>query len=160
MSAFNRRISVALVCASVASLGGGALAATAQAGSIAVLSCRRPNGTPAPTEGWTSGWTNEILNSAGSSNSCAESNGTLTSFVGAQNAQPGSDGPFWEYAPPAGFTIAGGQITASFSIPGSNVSPYSAATGILGPKFQFDPADVIGGLPSGEWGSVASTWSL
>jgi len=75
-------------------------------------------------------------------------------------AQPGSNGPFWEYSLPSGFTLVGGQITAVFQIPGASVLGYSAATGMLGPKLQFDSADVIGGRPAGEIGASEATLSL
>jgi hypothetical protein len=54
----------------------------------------------------------------------------------------------------------GGQITATFDIPGANQAGFSAATGIVGPNFQFDAANVIGGLPAGEWTTTEGTWSL
>jgi len=139
---------------------GSQLSASAHAGSLAVFSCELPGGAPAPTEGWTSGWTAGTLPDAGSADSCTSPDGALSSFVGDQVSQPGSDGPFWEYTPPSGFTVVGGQLTAGFDIPGASATGYSAAAGMLGPQFQFDPADVIGGLPGGEWGSVESTWSL
>jgi hypothetical protein len=139
---------------------GCALAGSAHAGSLAVFSCELPGGASAPTEGWASGWTGGPLPYAGSVDSCTSAGGALSSYIGAQTAQPGSSGPFWEYTAPAGFSLIGGQVTASFDIPGATVSGYSAATGILGPQLQFDAADVIGGLPGGEWGSVESTWSL
>jgi hypothetical protein len=97
---------------------------------------------------------------AGSGNTCPSNGGALSNYVGAQTTQPGSSGPFWEYTPPAGFTLTAGQITASFDVPGSNISPYTGATGMLGPQFQFDAADVIGGLPGGQTGLVESTYSL
>jgi len=161
MSVVVARARVVLVCAVLMFVGlGGVLTASASAGSEAVVSCRLPGGGPAPTEGWTSGWTGEPLLYAGSSNTCPSSGGSLTSFVGAQGPQPGSDGPFWEYTPREGFSLVGGQVTGAFDIPGANVGGYSAATGIIGPEFQFDAANVIGGLPGGEWTSVESTYSL
>ncbi len=141
-------------------LGCTVLVGSASAGTEAVVSCRLPSGGPAPTEGWTSGWTQAPLPFAGSGNTCSSNGGSLSNYVGAQTTQPGSSGPFWEYTPPNGFTLTGGQITASFHVPGSNTSPYTGATGLLGPQFQFDAADVVGGLPGGQTGLVESTYSL
>jgi hypothetical protein len=132
----------------------------AHAGSIAVVSCRLPNGAPAPTEGWSGGWSGSPLPSAGDSNNCSGNGGSLSAYVGDQIEQPGSAGPYWEYAPPAGFTLTGGQVTASFDVPGSNISPYTGATALAGPKFGFDAADIIGGIPGGTTDLVESTYSL
>ncbi len=160
-----RSARIALVAQTLALLAVGAGATIvapgiANAGSIAVVSCRLPNGGPAPTEGWTGGWSGYAFPFAGDSNTCSGSGGSLSSYVGDQIEQPGSSGPFWEYAPPTGFTLTGGQITASFDIPGSNVNPYTGATALAGPKLAFDSADIIGGLPGGTVGTQESTYSL
>lgn len=132
----------------------------ASAGSVAVVSCRLPNGAPAPIEGWTNKWSGYALPYAGDSNTCSSTGGSLSSYVDDQVEQPGSAGPYWEYAPPTGFALVGGQVTASFDVPGSNVSPYTGATALLGPTFQFEAADIIGGIPGGIPGFVESTYSL
>lgn len=135
-------------------------AGVAQAGTIAVASCRLPDGGPAPTEGWASGWTGTPLPYAGSANTCGSPGGSLSSYIGAQTAQPSSTGPFWEYTPPEGFTLIGGQVSASFDVPGSTNPSFTAATGMLGPKLQFDQADIIGGLPGGVSGTQEGTYPL
>jgi hypothetical protein len=144
-----------LVCSSLS-----VLVTSASAGSIAVVSCSLPGGAPAPTEGWTSGWTNGPLAYSGSSNTCASSGGSLSSYIGDSIPQPSSDGPYWEYTAPWGFSLIGGQVTATFDIPGPSVAGYSAATGMLGPQFNFDNADFVGGLPGNGTAETEGTYSL
>jgi hypothetical protein len=128
------------------------------AGTIAVVSCKTPGGSPAPIEGWEEGWTGAPFSDAGDNNECA-SGGSLASYVGDSVPQPGSSGPYWQYAPPAGDKIVGGQVSGSFSVaPGAN--NYSGAAGLLGPKFLFDNADVIGGDAGGIAGTFEGTYSL
>ena len=136
----------------------GLLASTARAGTIAITSCKTPAGNPAPVEGWEEGWTGNPFPWAGDSNECA-SGGPLSSFVGDEIPQPGSSGPYWEYIPPAGDKITGGQVWATFVVPGG-IDNYTGAAGLLGPKLLFDGADVIGGDAGGNTGTFESTYLL
>jgi hypothetical protein len=130
----------------------------ASAGTIAITSCKTPVGNPAPVEGWEEGWTGNPYPWAGDGNECA-SGGPLSSFVGDEIPQPGSSGPYWEYIPPAGDKIVGGQVSGTFSVPGG-IDNYDGAAGLLGPKLLFDGADVIGGDPGGIAGTFEGTYSL
>jgi hypothetical protein len=130
-------------------------AASASAGTIAVAYCKAPSGAPAPTEGWEEGWTSYPLPYAGDNNECGVG-GSLTAYLGDQAPQPGSSGPYWQYTPPVGDRIVGGEISATFSAPGA-ISGYGGAAGLLGPKFIFDDADTIGGSDAG---SVEGSYSL
>jgi len=131
---------------------------SATAGTIAVVSCKTPSGAAAPTEGWEEGWTAGPLPDAGDSNECA-SGGPLSSVVGDSVPQPGSSGPYWQYTLPAGDTIVGGEVAARFIVPGGGDN-YTGAGGLLGPKFLFDSADVIGGSAGGTPGTYEGTYSL
>lgn len=137
---------------------GGLRAPSASAGQIAITSCKTPAGNPAPTEGWEEGWTGYAFDWAGDNNECA-SGGPLSSFVGDEIPQPGSSGPYWAYSPPSGDKITGGQVTGAFTVPGG-ANNYTGAAGLLGPKFLFDGADVIGGDAGGVTGTFESTYSL
>jgi len=139
----------------IGALTGLAVPETARAGTIAVVSCKTPAGAPAPTEGWEEGWTGGPLPDAGDSNECP-SGGALSSFVGDREPQPGSSGPYWQYTPPAGDLIVGGEVSAFFTVPGA-VSGYGGASGLLAPKFLFDGADWLGGTNAG---SVEAAYSL
>jgi hypothetical protein len=132
--------------------------ASARAGTIAVAFCKAPSGVPAPTEGWQEGWTGSPFSDAGDSNECA-TGGPLVSYVGDSEAQPGSSGPYWQYTPPAGYKIVGGQVSAAFNVPGGG-NNFTGAAGLLGPKFLFDQADVIAGPVGGTPASYEGTYPV
>jgi hypothetical protein len=158
MSSVDTARGLASVIAVVGALLLAVAPSTATAGTIAVVSCKTPSGAAAPTEGWEEGWTAGPLPDAGDSNECA-SGGPLSSVVGDSVPQPGSSGPYWQYTLPAGDTIVGGEVSASFIVPGGG-NNYTGAGGLLGPKFLFDSADVIGGSPGGTPGTYEGTYSL
>jgi hypothetical protein len=79
--------------------------------------------------------------------------------VGDEIPQPGSSGPYWEYIPPAGDKIVGGQVWGTFTVPGG-ANNYTGAAGLLGPKLLFDGADVIGGDAGGNAGTFEAVYSL
>jgi hypothetical protein len=133
-------------------------AASASAGTIAVAYCKAPSGVPAPTEGWEEGWTGGPLPDAGDGNECA-AGGPLVSYVGDNDAQPASSGPYWQYTPPAGYKIVGGEVSAAFSVPGGGEG-FTGAAGLLGPKLLFDQADVIAGPAGGTPATYEGTYSL
>jgi len=133
-------------------------AASSSAGTIAVAFCKAPSGAPAPTEGWEEGWTGGPLPDAGDGNECA-AGGPLVSYVGDGEAQPGSSGPYWQYTPPAGYKIVGGEVSAAFSVPGGG-NNFTGAAGLLGPKLLFDQADIIGGPAGGTPATYEGTYSL
>jgi hypothetical protein len=118
----------------------------ARAGTLAVVSCKNPaTNAGEPTNDWTATWTSVAFPYAGNVNECAQGS-NLKSYVGAEVNQEGSSGPTWEYSPPEGDEITGGEISAAFSIPGGLVSPYTGAAGILAPKLLFDEADLLEGV--------------
>lgn len=128
----------------------------ATAGTLAVVSCKDPVTDAAePTDGWTAGWTGTAFTYAGNLNECAQGS-ALKSYVGAEVNQQGSTGPDWEYAPPEGDEVVGGEISAAFSIPGGAVSPYTGAAGITAPKLLFDGADLLEGTYSPAGGVAGS----
>lgn len=94
-----------------------ALAASANAGTWALVSCQQPNGQPAPTEGWSTA----PLGSPGLGNegvdSCAESGGALTAVSGGGAFEPASSGYQWRFNAPAGSVIAGGRLDMSLTAP-------------------------------------------
>jgi len=152
---FSRTVAVLLA---LGVLGALVMASSAAAGTIAVVSCKTSAGAPAPTEGWEEGWTASPFPDAGDGDECA-SGGPLSAYVGDGEAQPGSSGPYWRYTPPPGLQVVGGEVTASFSVPGGG-GGFTGAAGLLGPKLLFDAADVIGGPAGGVPGNYAATYSL
>ena len=112
-----------------------ALAGSAHAGTWTLLSCRQPDGQPAPTEGWSTGATGAVGPDSGDTNSCAEG-GELSAVTSGEAPQGAYEGPEWVFSAPSGSTIAGGTITATLS------SPHGQAW--LGtPSASYDSADVL-----------------
>lgn len=123
------------------------LSSQAHAGTLAVISCKDPATNAAePTDNWSATWTGTPLSYAGNLNECAQGS-NLKSYVGAQPNQPSSTGPAWEYTPPEGDEITGGEISAAFSIPGGS-NNFTGAAGITAPKLLFDGADLLEGTYS------------
>ena len=109
--------------------------AQVHAGSWIVLSCSLPDGTPAPTEGWSGGSTGPVGPNSGDSNTCA-SGGALQALVSGASPQSAYAGPDWVFTAPAGSSITGGTLTATLS------APHGQAW--LGtPALTYDSADVL-----------------
>jgi hypothetical protein len=144
---------VALCLAAVAVLsaaGLGLAAPPARAGGWTLVSCTNPDGTPAPTDGWTPGmWAGAPSAGSGDVNGCA-TGGELTAVSAGQ--APAFTGPEWVFTAPAGDTIAGGSITADLTAP-------QGQAWIGSPAPAFSSGDVIAscatGLPCGAAGTAS-----
>jgi hypothetical protein len=98
---------VALACA----LAPGA----AHAGTWTLASCTQPNGQPAPTDGWATGWFNgSQTGGSGDVDTCAQGGSLAAIEAGFGNI---SQGPEWIFTAPPGETIAGGSIDGSVAAP-------------------------------------------
>jgi hypothetical protein len=133
-----------------------AFAGQAHAGTWMLLSCRQPNGQPAPTDGWNTGATGDVGPDSGDTNSCAEG-GQLSAVTSGEAPQGAYEGPEWVFTAPAGSTIAGGSITASLS------APHGQAW--LGtPAATYDSADVLANcqlnLPCGTDGTLTGAFPI
>jgi hypothetical protein len=133
-----------------------ALAGSAHAGTWTLLSCRQPNGQPAPTDGWSTGATGAVGPDSGDTNSCAEG-GELSAVTSGEAPQGAYEGPEWVFSAPSGSTIAGGTITASLS------SPHGQSW--LGtPSASYDSADVLANcqynLPCGADGTLTGAFPI
>ncbi len=107
----------------------------ARAGSWILLSCSLPDGTPAPTDGWSGGSTGQVGPNSGDANTCA-SGGALEALVSGASPQSPYAGPDWVFTAPAGSAITGGTLTATLS------APHGQAW--LGtPALTYDSADVL-----------------
>jgi hypothetical protein len=108
-------------------------ASLARAGTWALVSCSRADGSPAPTDGWISGGAGD---EKGSSNTCASSGGGLIAQVGDTVVQPAYAPATWTFTAPAGSTIAGGSLTLSMYTPqGQDYAETPASV--------YDAADIV-----------------
>lgn len=120
-SRFSRRAKLAVLL--LVALGSFALMlpGTASAGEWAQVSCSDASG-PVSTEGWSTGYLGGPTPSSGTWNSCDKAGGALkTADVSSGESQPSGMGSYWVYLAPAGSTIAGGSISASFQAPRGTV---------------------------------------
>ena len=113
----------------------------AQAGDWIQVSCVNPNGTAAPSDGWSSFTTGspEVL----SNNDTHCSTGTPMS-VSLSTEQPASVGTSEDlaYRPPPGSTLTGGTVNVSMAANGTG--PYGHGDAILyEPAFQYDGSNVF-----------------
>jgi hypothetical protein len=95
-----------------------ALAPRADAGIWVLVSCRQPDGHPAPTEGWSTA----PLGSPGfyteGVNTCSQPGGSLVAVSSGRWAQPAGSGYQWRFAVPAGSDLAeGGELQLGLSSP-------------------------------------------
>lgn len=151
-----RRVATVCSLAAVACIVILALAGSAHAGTWTLLSCRQPDGQPAPTEGWSTGATGAVGPDSGDTNSCAEG-GELSAVTSGEAPQGAYEGPEWVFSAPSDSTIAGGAITASLS------SPHGQAW--LGtPSASYDSADVLANcqynLPCGTGGTLTGGFPI
>jgi hypothetical protein len=129
---------------------------SAQAGTWTLLSCSRPDGQPAPTEGWSTAAMGAVGPYSGDTNSCAQG-GDLSAVTSGEAPQGAYEGPEWVFSAPSGSTIAGGTITASLS------SPHGQAW--LGtPSASYESANVLVNcqynLPCGQDGTLTGTFPI
>ena len=155
LSAARRGATVCLLAA-VACIVILALAGSAHAGTWTLLSCRQPNGQPAPTDGWSTSATGAVGPDSGDTNSCAEG-GELSAVTSGEAPQGAYEGPEWVFSAPSGSTIAGGTITASLS------SPHGQSW--LGtPSASYDSANVLANcqynLPCGADGTLTGAFPI
>jgi hypothetical protein len=131
-------------------------APSAQAGRWILLSCRQPDGAPAPTEGWTATATGPLGPYSGDSNTCT-AGGALSSNSSGEGPQTPYAGPEWLFSAPVGSTIGGGTLTATLT------SPHGQAW--LGtPSATYDAADVLANcqynLACGTVGTLSGTFPI
>jgi hypothetical protein len=119
----------AAVIAAVALVG----AEPASAGTWTLISCRQPDGQPAPTEGWDTA----AIGSPGfyteGVNTCTQPGGSMVAVSSGRWVQPADTGYEWRFAAPKGSTIAGGQVDVGLS------APHGVAA-LLTAEQDFDPA--------------------
>lgn len=131
-------------------------APSAHAGTWTLLSCRQPDGQPAPTDGWSTSATGAVGPDSGDTNSCA-AGGALSAVTSGEAPQGAYEGPEWIFTAPSGSTIAGGTITATMT------SPHGQAW--LGtPNATYDAADVIANcqynLACGQSGTLTGAFPI
>ena len=148
---------ITLALSAAATLAAAVMAAApAYAGTWTLASCRQPNGSPAPTEGWSTAATGSPGAYSGDSDTCKEG-GALTALDSGAGVQSPYSGPEWVFTAPAGSAIAGGSVTASLTSPGGQAW-------LATPNAAYESADVIANCqynqPCGAGGTLSGTFAI
>jgi hypothetical protein len=117
-------------------------ATAAFAGTWMRISCQNPDGSPAPSEGWTGDAVGNV--SLGSTNNTNCSPGTPSMYAALAMPAPAADGSseFLAYTPPAGSTLVGGSLLVGLQANGYGFR--AAATAVMfTPAYQYDATNVF-----------------
>jgi hypothetical protein len=116
------------------------VAAPARAGQWIQVSCVNPDGTVAPSEGW-SGSGSQAGPGSNNSTGCSPGSPMAAALSGASTDPVGAD-EVLQYQPPAGSTLSGGTIQVGLSADGDGPSA-SAVAAVYEPRFAYDGSDVF-----------------
>jgi hypothetical protein len=119
----------------------------AQAGEWMQVSCVNPNGTSAPSDGWTSSTSGSPGYGSNNSTSCAAGS-PMFAILSSDAAAPVTSSENLQYTPPDGSTLAGGSVHVSLSADGGGYNASGTAV-IYTPAFKYDAGDVIFQCASG-----------
>ncbi len=110
-------------------LGLGALATpVARAGEWIQVSCTNPDGSPAPSEGWTTTASANVTPLSYATTACAPDS-PMQAFLSDSAVAPPNASENLEYGPPSGSTLVGGTVTVTLSADG--YSEYGNAVSAL-----------------------------
>jgi hypothetical protein len=143
-----------LVCATfAASLAAGALASAAYAGQWMQVSCVNPDGSTAPSWGWTDGLTGALDWGSNASTGC--SNATpMGAYLSSLNAAETGSEEYLLYTPPATSTLVGGSVSVGFTT--GNAGGAWGVAWLGTPGIGFDGADVFSTCEGGYGGTCAN----
>lgn len=108
----------------------------ASAGTWTLISCRQPNGQPAPTEAWGAVELGNVGFYAEATNTCPEPGGALVAVSSARWPQPASSGYEWQFKAPEGQKVAGGVLQVGMTAAHGFVS-------VETPEHSTDPVDLV-----------------
>lgn len=117
----------------------------AQAGTWMLVSCVNPNGSAAPSDGWSAFTQGTITVGDGSNTHCAPAvpmSASLSNQVAAQNGQSET----LQFTPPAGSTLVGGSLDVNLTAYGGHTSGFGGSTAqadILEPQDTLDQSDSV-----------------
>jgi hypothetical protein len=116
------------------------VATPAWAGQWIQVSCVNPNGTAAPSDGWSAG-ASQVGNGSSNSTSCAPGS-PMSAALSSASTDPVGAYEVLQYQPPSGSTLSGGTIQVALSADGDGPSASSVAA-LYEPHFSYDGSDVF-----------------
>ena len=105
------------------------------------ITCQNPDGSPAPSEGWTGGAVGNV--SLGSTNNANCAPGTPM-YAALSTNSPAADGSseYLAYTPPAGSTLVGGSLLVGLQANGYGYGA-AATAAMFTPAYQYDATNVF-----------------
>jgi hypothetical protein len=124
-----------------------AMPAAARAGRYHVYSCRMPSGAAAPVDGWSGSKTGTFTYVH---DTCGEPGGALLAALGDQPVRTANtDVATWEFAAPAGETLAGATLWRAADADGGGAVNATYGAWFSAPLDRNDPADAFGQCTAG-----------
>jgi hypothetical protein len=117
------------------------IASTAYAGQWMQVSCANPDKSPAPSEGWTGFASSAPGDGSNNDTNCAPNNPMFAELSTTTAAVVGTSENL-QYTPPAGSTLAGGNINVSLYADGYGADASGTAV-LYSPAFAYDASDVF-----------------
>jgi hypothetical protein len=116
------------------------IAAPARAGQWIQVSCVNPDGTAAPSDGWSASGS-QVGPGSGNSTSCAPGS-PMSATLSSASTDPVGAYEVLQYQPPSGSTLIGGTIQVALSADGDGPQA-SAVAAVYEPHFIYDGSDVF-----------------
>src|SRR5947209_414720 len=151
-------IGLALAALIVLAVGAG----RAQAGTWMLVSCTNPDGSVAPTDGW-SAFTQGSVNIGDGNNTHCSAGIPMSAALGSQAPAQNGQAETLQFQPPAGSTLAGGTLDLNMSAYGGDTWG-TAQADVLEPQDTLDQSDAVfacinrngcGGNPGNTYGGQA-----
>ncbi len=116
-------------------------ATVAQAAPWMQISCQKPDGSAAPSEGWTGGAVGNVSLGSTNSTNCAPG---VPMYAALSMTSPAADGSseYLAYTPPAGSTLAGGSLLVGLQANGYGFRA-AATAAMFTPAYVYDASNVF-----------------
>lgn len=111
----------------------------ARAGEWIQVSCVNPDGSAAPSQGWTSFTQGTVTYGEGNDTQCGPGS-PMTAYLAENEPVANGQSENLEYVPPAGSTLVGGTLTGTFTAYGGSTYARAAAA-VLEPQDTIDQSD-------------------
>jgi hypothetical protein len=116
-------------------------AQTARAGTWMLVSCVNPNGSPAPSDGWSAFAQGQVTIGDGNNTDCGPGV-PLAAELGNQVAAVNGQSQVLQFTPPAGSTLIGGTLTGHFTANGGDKFA-AAEADVLEPQDSIDQSNAV-----------------
>jgi hypothetical protein len=116
-------------------------AGTAHAGTWMQVSCVNPNGSAAPSEGWSAFTQGTIAIGDGNNTNCAPGV-PMAAYLGNQADAQDQQAETLQFTPPAGSALVGGSLAVNLTAYGGDQFG-TAQADVLEPQFKLDASDAV-----------------